>query len=582
MKFYSRFLIFVALLTAGLFISSPSAFASTADKGYFGITGTEAGVPNLLTNLDVNSVYTWTQGGGAPNTSGYTTFLTLRLGYYWWNHNSQNFFTLASPDPTGCNKSFTVPSNGQTVWYNECTIDARINTLFNSANQQTVQYFVLGNEPNIRSDNDSDGSLPSGWDNTNSNTTLLAQYQAKQYEILFNRLTIFKQSHPSYTIKVVGPSILGFSSAMNNGVSWFNAFRTAYGSNPPMDYLNYHAYDTALIGSPNYVRRMSVTDVASDLSYFRTEMNNDGYSGKEIFITEFGIPNCSVSACSLNSESASQTYLDGLINHFRANKSTLLLKGWMLFSLRKPQNPTPVVYPINSVNLTDSNGNITTTGTWYKKKIAQEFWDVSPTHLFFDPIQKLVTTKAALDGSTISGCEGVGSTGLKKYCDSLIIIRQEMAKFHIVAMKENISTNPNSFTDVGCTSGPQCGDIIFSKYIEKMKSRGITVGCGAGVFCPMDQVSRGAMITFIARSFNVDFANYTPPATKSFEDVNPGTTYYKAVEFAKSRGITNGKNGGCGYPQGTLVFCPGDMVRRDEMAAFLMNAYPLTVSYFQQ
>ena len=577
---------FLFLLCIFTLLSTPS-FASLEDKQFFGITGTEAS-DSMLNELGIKMFYTWSSPGYTPSQGfgPYTKLLTFRLGKYWWDHSSQAFNTLASPDPNNCNQTiaFSYGGSNYSYPYNKCAIQTKLTSLYNGAGGQSVKYFVIGNEPNVirellpgetEEDNDSDGALPSNI--PASNTGLAAKYHAEQYRAIYTVINDFRVQNNLTDVKVVGPSMIGFSQSLNNGEAWFNAFVSGYGSLPPMDYLNYHPYDTGLIdlssqyGEGHFKRRLDATVVANDLAYFRTAMNSAGYSSKEIFLSEFGTPNCAVDKCHPRSETEARDFLELVINNFRAKRVEYKLKGWMLFSLKRVNSG---VYPTNPVNLRDQSSNPTVMSNWYKDKIAQEFSDVPPTispYEKFEKIQKFYLTKETTAGVKIGGCKTVeqDNTGLKKFCIGDHINRQDFAKFLIISLQEATSNATNIFYDIPTVYGP---------YAMRMQERGITYGCGTNDFCGDDPVTRGVMAIFIkrARQTSSAAANFTIPQTASFPDVAYSSTgeLYRSVEYAKFKSITFGITNGCGYSGGTIAYCPNDNVRRDDMAMFLMRAFP--------
>ena len=53
-----------------------------------------------------------------------------------------------------------------------------------------------------------------------------------------------------------------------------------------------------------------------------------------------------------------------------------------------------------------------------------------------------------------------------------------------------------TFTDVSCAS-------LFGPWIYDLVARGITAGCGGGLYCPTLSANRGQMATFITKTFNL-------------------------------------------------------------------------------
>lgn len=103
----------------------------------------------------------------------------------------------------------------------------------------------------------------------------------------------------------------------------------------------------------------------------------------------------------------------------------------------------------------------------------------------------------------------------------------------------------------------------FWSFIEAVENAGITTGCGAAAYCPSSLVTRAEMAAFLERG--IHGGSYVPPAPtgRVFSDVP--ASYWAAgyIEQLQREGITNG----CGPG----VYCPDGLVRRAEMAAFLVR-----------
>ena len=131
----------------------------------------------------------------------------------------------------------------------------------------------------------------------------------------------------------------------------------------------------------------------------------------------------------------------------------------------------------------------------------------------------------------------------------------------------NFTTTP-TFADVPPTNP-------FYHYIEQLYDLGITQGCGTNgsgqlLFCPSQSVPREQMAAFLVRAKGL--TQLFPP-TPTFADVAPGTTFFGYIERLYEQGITQG----CGTNgSGQLLFCPSQVVPREQMAAFLVRAKGLT------
>lgn len=105
---------------------------------------------------------------------------------------------------------------------------------------------------------------------------------------------------------------------------------------------------------------------------------------------------------------------------------------------------------------------------------------------------------------------------------------------------------------------------LFYTEIGKLSGRGVTVGAGNGNFLPDQPVTRQEMAAFIIRALG-DF-NPPTPASQRFLDVPPESPFYAFIDQLSVLGIT----GGC--DQDGTIYCPGDPVTREQMAAFIIRA----------
>jgi hypothetical protein len=120
------------------------------------------------------------------------------------------------------------------------------------------------------------------------------------------------------------------------------------------------------------------------------------------------------------------------------------------------------------------------------------------------------------------------------------------------------------FPDVPCTGGP------FDPWIEELAALGITGGCGGGLYCPSNTVTRQQMAVFLLKAF--EGSAYLPPAcTGFFDDVpcTPGVGFSDWIEELSGRGIT----GGCSAAP--PLYCPTNPNNRGQMAVFLVKTFGL-------
>jgi hypothetical protein len=106
----------------------------------------------------------------------------------------------------------------------------------------------------------------------------------------------------------------------------------------------------------------------------------------------------------------------------------------------------------------------------------------------------------------------------------------------------------------------------FASWIEQLASLGVTAGCGGGLYCPQAAVTRAQMAVFLLATR--EGAGYTPPpAIGVFEDVPPSHFAAAWIEDLFARGIA----AGCGASP--PLYCPDAAVTRGEMAVFLTGTF---------
>jgi hypothetical protein len=93
-----------------------------------------------------------------------------------------------------------------------------------------------------------------------------------------------------------------------------------------------------------------------------------------------------------------------------------------------------------------------------------------------------------------SGCGG------GNYCPTAPVTREQMAVFLLSTLEGPGYAPPActapTFTDVPCSSP-------FARWIYDLVARGITAGCGPGLFCPASPVTRGEMSVFLVTTFSL-------------------------------------------------------------------------------
>jgi hypothetical protein len=151
-------------------------------------------------------------------------------------------------------------------------------------------------------------------------------------------------------------------------------------------------------------------------------------------------------------------------------------------------------------------------------------------------------------------------------CPDGVTTREQMAVFLLRAR------GGGSYTPPACTSAPfpdvPCSS-PFAAWIRELVNRGITAGCGGGLYCPTNPVTREQMAVFLLKTS--EGAGFTPPpcTTPAFADVPCASPFAAWVQELVARGITAGCGGG--------LYCPTDSVTRGQMAVFLTKTFTLAL-----
>jgi hypothetical protein len=93
-----------------------------------------------------------------------------------------------------------------------------------------------------------------------------------------------------------------------------------------------------------------------------------------------------------------------------------------------------------------------------------------------------------------------GGCSAGNYCPASPATRAQMAVFLLKTEGGPAYTPPAcvtaTFSDVPCSSG-------FAPWVEELVNRGITAGCGGGLYCPNAAVTRGQMAVFLTATFGL-------------------------------------------------------------------------------
>ena len=177
--------------------------------------------------------------------------------------------------------------------------------------------------------------------------------------------------------------------------------------------------------------------------------------------------------------------------------------------------------------------------------VGRSFSDVPTSHPFYAAIETL------FHGGVTVGC-GPGIA-----CPDAAVTRAEMAIFLLKA-----KLGPQYAPPAG--SGTVFSDVppgtFGLSWIEDLFASEISAGCGPGIFCPGQAVTRAQMAVFLLKAKRGN-AYVPPPAVGLFDDVPFDDPYAPWIEELFRSGIT----AGCGGND----FCPLDPNTRGQMAVFL-------------
>jgi ELWxxDGT repeat protein len=190
--------------------------------------------------------------------------------------------------------------------------------------------------------------------------------------------------------------------------------------------------------------------------------------------------------------------------------------------------------------------------SYYDDSVGPTFADTPASHWAYGWIERLY------DSGITGGC----SANPLNYCPESPVTRAQMAVFlekslHGTAFSP--ADGPATFSD---TAGHWAED-----WIEALKSDGITSGCGAGMYCPEDSVTRAQMAVFLLKAKYG--SSYSPPAASGVKFTDVPSSHWAAawIEQLAVESITSG----CA----TGMYCPENPVTRAQMAVFLVRTFSI-------
>jgi D-alanyl-D-alanine carboxypeptidase len=151
-----------------------------------------------------------------------------------------------------------------------------------------------------------------------------------------------------------------------------------------------------------------------------------------------------------------------------------------------------------------------------------------------------------------SGCNEAGD----RFCPRDPVSRGQLAAFLHRALADAVgaAAEPMAFTDaVGS---------VFADDIAWLSATGITRGCSPDEFCPEEPVTRGQLAAFLVRALG-----YTAGSGGDLFVDDDDSVFQADIDKLAVAGVTAGCN-----PPANDEFCPGALVTREQLAAFLHRA----------
>ena len=186
---------------------------------------------------------------------------------------------------------------------------------------------------------------------------------------------------------------------------------------------------------------------------------------------------------------------------------------------------------------------------------AATFVDVPESHWAWQHVESIY------QAGITAGC----SSGPLKYCPDNTVTRAQMAIFLLRGMHGSAYVPPAVGADTGFDDVPVTH--WAAAWIKQLAAEGITSGCGVGLYCPEQTVTRAEMAVFLLRAEHG--SAYSPPLASGtvFSDVPITHPQAAWIEQLANEGIT----GGCGNNN----YCPASPVTRAQMAVLLVMTFDI-------
>jgi hypothetical protein len=189
---------------------------------------------------------------------------------------------------------------------------------------------------------------------------------------------------------------------------------------------------------------------------------------------------------------------------------------------------------------------------------GRPFLDVPTDHWAVDEIA------ACVEAGLVAGYPD------NRYRPDLPVSRDQMAVYTSRAVAGGNDAIPDGPSTATFPDVP--ADHWAYKHVEYAADANIVTGYDDGTYRPDVVVTRDQMAVFVARSMvaptgDAEIADYTPPGTPTFSDVDAGSWAYAHIEYLVEHGVV------AGYADGT--YRPAADVTRDQMAVYIARAFGL-------
>ncbi len=180
---------------------------------------------------------------------------------------------------------------------------------------------------------------------------------------------------------------------------------------------------------------------------------------------------------------------------------------------------------------------------------AGQIYSIIKTATFVD-VPLTYWANSFIERLAFAGITGGCSTVPMMYCPEAPVTRAQMAIFLLRGIHGSSYTPPAVGASTGFTDVPV--DHPAAAWIKQLAAEGITGGCGVGIYCPDAIVTRAQMAIFLLRAkYTSSYA--PPAATGDFVDVPISHPAAAWIEQLAAEGITTGCGAGIYCPDNNVT-----------------------------